>query len=114
MKARSGNDVLTPVLLGATAASFLTNCVLGIVAWRRHGIGRARWLHHAFFISTSTLATASVASAAWEGNRAGWYLLPAAVPLTLIPRLSARTPGHVVIALTIAPFVAASSWKARR
>ncbi|PPF79337.1 hypothetical protein C5B96_13150 [Subtercola sp. Z020] len=44
-------------------------------------------------------------------SRAGLLLLPAAVPFALIPRFSARSPRHVVVALSALPFVGAAAWR---
>jgi hypothetical protein len=115
MSERTPTGIWATALLSATSASYLANCALGVTALRRKGgAGNARWLHHAFFVSTSVLAAASAGSLLASRSRAVWLLLPAGVPLALIPRLSAQTGGHVVIALSIAPFMAASVWKAWR
>ncbi|WP_291049153.1 hypothetical protein [Herbiconiux sp.] len=99
-------------LFVAAAASYTANCALGASV----GLGmidtrRFRWVHHALYIATSTLAAAAAGSAVLRGRagdrRAALALAPAAVPLTIIPRISARSRRHVVLALTAAPFFAA-------
>ncbi|MFB2582151.1 hypothetical protein ACEXQD_12955 [Herbiconiux sp. P15] len=101
-------------LFAAAAASYAANCALGASV----GLGLIdtrsfRWVHHAIYISTCVLA-ASAALTPFVGPRhprtaiATLALAPAAVPLSLIPRISARTRGHVAIALTAAPFFAAA------
>lgn len=103
------------VLFTAASTSYLANCALGAgVATRRIRTDRAHWVHHALYIATSTLAGAAVSSLLWSRNRAGWFLLPAAVPLTLIPHVSARSSRHIALALSAAPFFAASLIRAWR
>lgn len=93
-----------PLFVAATA-SYVANCALGTaVATGRLHTGRAHWVHHAIYICTSTLAAAAASSLVWSRSRAGWALLPAAIPLVAIPSVSARTRGHVGIALSAAPF----------
>ncbi|MCS5733102.1 hypothetical protein [Herbiconiux daphne] len=101
----------------AAAASYLANCALGAaVAARVIDTRRIRWVHHAVYITTSLLSGAAVSSLLWHrgDNRAAWVLVPAAAPLAAIPRVSARTRGHVLIAATAAPFYAASLVLSRR
>lgn len=103
------------VLFTAASTSYLANCALGVgVATRAIRTGRAHWVHHALYIATSTLVGAAVSSLLWSRNRAGWLLLPAAVPLTLIPYVNARSPRHIALALSAAPFFAASLIRAWR
>ncbi len=103
------------VLFTAASTSYLANCALGLgVATRAIRTGRAHWVHHALYIATSTLAAAAASSLLWSRNRAGWYLLPAAVPLTVIPRTRGRSPRHVALALSAAPFFAAGLIRAWR
>ncbi|WP_378145739.1 hypothetical protein ACFJGV_18720 [Cnuibacter sp. UC19_7] len=93
-----------PLFVAATA-SYAANCALGTaVATGRLHTGRAHWVHHALYICTSALAAAAATSLLWSRSRAGWALLPAAIPLIAIPSVSARTRGHVGIALSAAPF----------
>jgi hypothetical protein len=96
-------------LVVAAAVSYAANCALGTaVATGRLRTGRAHWVHHALYICTSTLAAGAASSLLWSRSRAGWALLPAAVPLVAIPTVSARTRGHIGIALSAAPFFAAA------
>lgn len=96
-------------LFTAATVSYLANCGLGAaVATRKLRTDDVRWVHHGLYILTSTLAAGAVSSLLWSRSRAGWLLLPAAVPFALIPRRSARSRGHVVLALSAAPFFAAS------
>lgn len=93
-----------PLFIAATV-SYAANCALGTaVATGRVHTGRAHWVHHALYICTSALAAAAASSLVWSRSRAGWALLPAAIPLVAIPTVSARTRGHVGIALSAAPF----------
>jgi hypothetical protein len=99
-----------PLFVAATA-SYLANCALGAaVATRLIDTRRIRWVHHAVYISTSVLAGAAASSLLWHrgDNRAALALLPAAAPLAAIPSVSARTRGHMAIALAAAPFFVTS------
>lgn len=103
------------LLFTAAATSYLANCALG--ASVATGLVRTdgfRWVHHALYISTSTIAGAAASSLLWSRSRAGWALLPAAVPLLLIPRISARSRRHVVVAASAAPFFGAGLVQAWR
>ncbi len=103
------------ILFTAAAASYAANCALGAaVATRRVDTSGVHWLHHGLYTCTSVLAAAAVSSLLWSRSRAGWWLLPAAVPLAVIPRVSAHTSGHARIALSAAPFFAAGVVKAWR
>ncbi|MET0692682.1 MAG: hypothetical protein ABWY56_02060 [Propionibacteriaceae bacterium] len=93
----------------AAATSYLANCALGAgVATRMISTQNFHWVHHALYICTSSLAGIAASSLLWSRSRAGWLLLPAAVPLAVIPRISARTARHPAVALSMAPFFAAS------
>lgn len=103
------------VLFTAASASYLASCTLGVaVATRQIRTGRGRWVHHALYLATYSLAGAATSSLLWSRSRAGWFLLPALVPLTTIPYVSARSPRHIALALSAAPFFAASSIRAWR
>lgn len=115
-------------LFAAAAASYTANCALGAsVALRLVDTSGFRWLHHAVYISTCVLAASAVLTpfvpSGSRGRRglhgrggqphprtalAALALAPAALPLALIPRISARSRGHVKLALTAAPFFAAA------
>jgi hypothetical protein len=107
-------------LFTAAAASYLANCAIGTgVATRTIDTSNARWVHHALYISTSTLAVLAGASGLRRGadrsaRSAAFALAPAAVPLSLIPYLGSHSNRHIVVALTAAPFFAAGlirSWR---
>lgn len=103
------------ILFTAAAASYAANCALGAaVATRMIDTTEVHWMHHALYTTTSLLAGAAVSTLLWSPSRAGWWLLPAALPLVLIPRVSARTGRHPVIALSAAPFFAAALIRAWR
>lgn len=111
---------VTPSLFTAASLSYLASCCLGVGV--RTGVlrtGRARWLHHALYVSTSALALAAAATALKdrESARAGRALLPAALPLALIPYASARSWCHPALAAGAAPFFAAAlarAWTIRK
>jgi hypothetical protein len=103
------------VLFTAATTSYLANCALGAaVATGTLHTGRAHWVHHALYISTTSLAAAAATSLFWSRNRAGLLLLPAAVPLVMIPAISSHSRRHIVTALAAAPFFVASLVKAWR
>jgi ABC-type spermidine/putrescine transport system permease subunit I len=103
------------ILFTAATTSYVANCALGAgVATRTISTRNAHWVHHALYICTSTLAGAAVSSLLWSPSRAGWTLLPAAVPLALIPQISSHSRRHIVVALTASPFFVASLIKAWR
>jgi hypothetical protein len=107
-------------LFTAAAVSYAANCALGTaVATRLIDTRRIRWVHHAVYISTVTLAAAAASSAVWAAPRrratmSAVALAPAAVPLALIPYIGAKSSGHIVTALSAAPFFAASLYRAWR
>ncbi|SDU87740.1 hypothetical protein SAMN04488544_1332 [Microlunatus sagamiharensis] len=97
------------VLFAAATTSYVANVALGTSAAtglvRTH---RFRWVHHAVYVSTSVLAGAAASSLLWSPSRAGLRLLPAAVPLAVVPYVSARSRRHPLLALSAAPFFVAS------
>lgn len=108
-------SVTPAVLFTAATTSYAANCALGVaVATGTLRTGRAHWVHHALYISTATLAGVAASSLFWSRNRAGLLLLPAAVPLVLIPAISSHSRRHIVTALSAAPFFVASLIKAWR
>jgi hypothetical protein len=102
-------------LFTAAAVSYAANCLLGTaVATRRIDTSRVRWVHHGMYITTSTLAAGAASSLLWSRSSAGWLLLPAAVPLAIIPYAGTRGRRHPTVALAAAPFFLASLIKAWR
>jgi len=96
-------------LFAAATVCYATNVALGSsVALRLVDTRRFRWVHHALYVSTSVLAGAAASSLLWSDSRAGWRLLPAALPLTLVAHVSARSRRHPVVALGAAPFFVTS------
>jgi hypothetical protein len=103
------------VLFTAATVGYTANCLLGLgVATRLIDTSRVRWVHHGMYIATSTLAGAAVSSLLWSRNRAGLLLLPAAVPLAVIPYAGTGGRRHPLVALSAAPFFVASLVKAWR
>jgi hypothetical protein len=89
----------------AATVSYAANCLLGLsVAARWVDTSRARWVHHAMYIATCALAAAAATSLLRSRNRAGWLLLPVAVPLAVIPYAGTRGSRHPLLALSAAPF----------
>ena len=107
---------MNPALLfTAATTSYVANCALGTaVATRRISTQNAHWVHHALYICTSTMAGVAASSLVWSSSKAGWVLLPAAVPLALIPRISSHSRRHILVALSASPFFVASLIKAWR
>jgi hypothetical protein len=106
---------LPRVLFTTAASAYSLNCALGAgVATGLVHTGKFRWIHHALYITTVTTSVAAASSLLWSRNRAGLLLLPAAVPLAVIPRASARSKKHVRTALSAAPFFLLSVIKAWR
>jgi hypothetical protein len=96
-------------LFGAATAAYAANVALGTaVALRLVDTRRFRWVHHGLYVSTSVLAGAAASSLLWSDSRAGWRLLPAALPLTVVALVSARSRRHPVVALSAAPFFVTS------
>ena len=100
-------------LFTAAATGYAANVALGVaVATRTLDTSGFRWLHHALFTATSALTALAASSLLWSRDpraRAGWALLPAVLPLSLIPFVSARRRAHVVLALAAAPWFALST-----
>jgi hypothetical protein len=105
-----GSGGAASVLVRLAIASYAANCLLGVaVATRTVRLGRARWLHHALYVLTATTATAAASSALWARSLPGAALLPALLPLALVPYRSATVPRHVAAATAAAPsYVAAA------
>ena len=102
-------------LFTAAAVGYAANCLLGAaVAARLIDTSRMRWVHHGIYVATSTLTAAATSSLVWSRSTAGWLLLPAAVPLAVIPYAGTRGRRHPAVALSAAPFFVASLIRARR
>lgn len=99
----------------AAGAGYAASCALGIgVASGALDLRGARWAHHALYVNTLVVAGLAVSSLAWSSSRAGWLLLPAAVPLAALARLGPRMPRHPLVALAAAPFFAAAFVHSRK
>ena len=87
-------------------SSFLASCALGLgVALKVFTTAGFRWIHHALFTVTCVLAAAAASSLVWSASPAGWFLLPAAVPLAALPAAgAANLTRHAALALAAAPF----------
>jgi len=102
--ARSGRGEVAALLVEVAVAAYAANCLLGIaVATRGVRLGRARWLHHALYVVTSTTAATAATSAVWARSLAGAALVPALVPLALVPYRSGTVRQHVAAATAAAP-----------
>lgn len=102
-------------VFAAAGASYVVSCAVGIgAATGVLDLRASRWVHHALYINTVALAGVAVSSLVWSSNRAGWMLLPAAVPLAALARLGPRFPRHPLVALAAAPFFVAGFIHSRR
>jgi hypothetical protein len=99
----------------AAGAGYAASCALGLgVASGVLDLRGARWAHHALYVNTLGLSGLAVSSLVWSSSRAGWLLLPAAVPLAALARLGPRVPRHPLVALAAAPFFAAAFVHSRK
>ena len=112
MRRRPDRMTVAP-LFAATALSYGANCALGAaVAAKLVDTSGIRWLHHSLYTATC-ISGAAAGIAGWRGRahpenrRAALALLPAAVPLAMIPKMTTRGFKHPVIALAAAPFIVA-------
>jgi hypothetical protein len=97
------------ILIVAASVSYLVNCALGsAVAIGAVRTGRWGWTHHAVYITTSILTAAAAVALVSRHRRGGLAVLPALVPLAVIPFAGTRGARHPTIALAAAPFFAAS------
>jgi hypothetical protein len=102
-------SVVARTVLRAAGVSYLASCALGTgVATGLFTTGRAHWVHHALYVSTASLTTVAVAAAGLGRRRAGWWLLPALVPLAVVPYAGTRSRRHILVAAAAAPFYAAA------
>jgi len=107
--------VRTTPLVAAAAAAYAANCALGAaVALKLIDTRDIRWVHHALYLTTSTLTAIALSSALWgrprrTSRRASAVLAPAVVPLIVIPYAGTHTGRHPAVALSAAPFFAAGA-----
>ena len=102
-------------LVRVAAGSYLASCALGTgVATGRLRTGRARWVHHALYISTFSLTGVALGATLLTRHRSGWWLLPAVLPLAVVPYAGTRSRRHVLVAVSAAPFYAAAVAAERR
>lgn len=97
------------VLATLAACSYAASCALGVgVASGRLRTGRAHWVHHALYVSTTATAAAATTALVAERGRAGAVAAPALVPLALIPFAGTRGWRHPALAVAVAPFTIAA------
>jgi hypothetical protein len=119
MSARGGapptSTAAVRAVFAAAGASYLASCAVGTgAATGALDLRGARWVHHALYIATSSLAGVAVSSLFWSHSRAGWMLLPAAVPLAALAPLGPRFPRHPLVGLAAAPFFIAGLVQSRK
>lgn len=91
--------------VAVATASYAASCGLGaVVKFRLFDSNGVHWLHHAFYICTFILTALAVSTVFWMPGTAGWFLLPALLPLAAIPYVSSHSNNHVYLALSAAPF----------
>ena len=103
--------------VGAATTSYALNCALGgAVALRLLDTSGFRWVHHALYVATVALTAGAALDLLRRRDGALWRLLPVAVPLSVVPRVPARSRGHVAVAAAAAPAYAATllTLRARR
>lgn len=106
-------------LFVSAVGCYAANTALGILSAAGRVDARSGWVHHALYVVTSVLTASALSTALWANpkkhfRRAAALLLPAAVPLALIPFADARSVRHPIIALTAAPFLIAGAVRAFR
>jgi hypothetical protein len=112
---KSTSTAAVRAVFAAAGASYVASCAVGTsVATGVLDLRGARWVHHALYIATSALAGVAVSSLFWSRSRAGWMLLPAAVPLAALARLGPRFPRHPLVGLAAAPFFIAGLVQSRK
>lgn len=95
--------------IGVAAGSYAANCGLGaVVKLRLYDSSPVHWIHHGLYVCTFLLTAVAVSTVFWLPGKAGWYLLPAVVPLAAIPYVSSHSNHHIYLALSAAPFYLAS------
>jgi hypothetical protein len=95
--------------LRAATAAYVLTCGVGLAV--RRGLlrtDRARWVHHALFVTTAVTTALAVAALAAARDRAALVLAASAVPFVALTRVSARTGPHARVALAAAPAYAAA------
>ncbi|GAB2512091.1 hypothetical protein FB385_0444 [Paramicrobacterium agarici] len=102
---------LAAPLVGGAALSYAATCVLG--AGTASGVFRtenSRWVHHAFFIVTSTLTGAAACASMAKRPSIALTLVPASAALIALAsrRVRAGSADHSRIALSAAPSYAAA------
>lgn len=109
---------LSRVAFTTAAGCYAASCCLGIAAAAGlAGGGRIRWVHHALYIAVLASTTFAIGTALCGRNRRGrrpaaLVLLPALLPLAVIPAAGNRMPRHPLIALSAAPFFVAAAARA--
>jgi len=84
------------------------------VATRVIRTGRLHWMHHALYVATLSTTVLAVLVGMRRDLPATQALVPALVPLVIIPFAGTHTRRHPLIALSAAPFIAAGALASRR
>lgn len=91
-------------LVAAATLAYVANCLWGTaVAVRVIRTKRLRVVHHGLFVVTATLTGVAVTTPVWTRDRSALFLLPALVPLTVVPRTNPRSGAHWRVAVAAAP-----------
>ncbi|HEY8317827.1 MAG TPA: hypothetical protein VIG76_03270 [Amnibacterium sp.] len=92
-------------LVAAATGAYAANVALGVAtATRVVDTSRFRWVHHALYIVTASLTVVAVATNV--RSVPGRRLVPALVPLAVIPYAGTHSRRHYAVAAAAAPFYA--------
>lgn len=111
-----GTGGLVPAAVRLAACCYAAGAALGLcVATGVVDTSRLRWAHHALFLATASTTALALALSAAQRDRAVLALVPAAVPLLLLPRRGAHPlPRHIRTAAAVAPCYLAALLLTRR
>jgi hypothetical protein len=109
---------LTTALTTAAGVGYASNVAFGVaVATGVIDNRRIRWVHHALFVATTTLTAAALIAGAAGHRRSTLALLPAIVPLAILPYAGGGIRRHAAIAAVAAPSFTTAivmAWKGRK
>jgi hypothetical protein len=91
-------------LVTAASVAYVANCLWGTaVAVRLIRTKKLRVVHHGLFVVTATLTGVAATTPMWTRDRTALFLLPALVPLAVVPRTDPRSGAHWKVAVAAAP-----------
>ncbi|MBT2502348.1 hypothetical protein [Curtobacterium sp. ISL-83] len=99
-----GRSVTARRLVTAASVAYATNCLWGTaVAVRLIRTKKLRVVHHGLFVVTATLTGIAATTPVWTRDRSALFLLPALVPLVVVPRTDPHAGAHWRVAVAAAP-----------